>query len=233
MRPNVKRCWHKGIIRPSTSVFSSPVLLVRKRDSTWRFCVDYWALNLKTVRDKYPIPIVEQLLDELKDAMFFTKLDLRSGYHQVRMHPDDMAKTALRTHHDHFEFLVMPFGLTNGSSTFQALMNDVLRPFLRRSVLVFFDDILIYNRSWTEHLQHVRAILLALRHHGLILKRSKRSFGEQHIHYLGHVSPRVPWPWTTTRSVQCETGQCRARSRRCGVSRASPATIGVSSTTTA
>jgi hypothetical protein len=123
----------------------------------------------------------------LKDVVFFTKLDLRSSYHQVRMHPEDVAKTAFRTHHGHFEFLVMPFGLTNAPSTFQALMNEVLRPFLRICMWVFFDDILIFSRTEIEHLQHVRAVFLALRQHGLVLKRSKCSFGERRIHYLSHV----------------------------------------------
>lgn len=143
----VKDLLQGGVIQPSTNPFFALVVLVRKNDNSWRMRVDYRELNNKTIKDKFPILVIEELFDELCRMSWFTKLDLRSGYHQIRVTPADIPKTAFRTHEGHYEFLVMP------PLTFQSLMNDIFRPHLRRFVLVFFDDILVYSGTLSDHAQ--------------------------------------------------------------------------------
>ena len=156
LKTQLKELTEHGYIQPSVSPFGAPVLFVPKKDGSIRMCVDYRALNKATIRNRYPLPRIEELLDRLGDARFFTKIDLRSGYHQIRVHPEDVPKTAFRTRYGHFEFLVLPFGLTNAPATFMHLMHSIFREHLDTFVIIFLDDILVYSRTLEEHKVHVK-----------------------------------------------------------------------------
>lgn len=183
----IKELLAAGHITPSTTPFASPVLLVQKKDGSWRFCVDDRSLNNLIIKNRFPLPIIDEILDELGKSKYFVVQDMRSGYHQVRMAPTEEYKTAFKTHHGHYQFRVMPFGLTNALATFQCLMNDILAPFLRKFVLVFLDDILIYSQTLTQHIDHLRQVLQQLRKHQLYIKLSKCSFAQTQLKYLGHI----------------------------------------------
>ncbi|GJR41290.1 putative reverse transcriptase domain-containing protein [Tanacetum coccineum] len=183
----LKELQEKGFIRPSSSPWGAPVLFVKKKDGLFRMCIDYRELNKLTIKNRYPLPRIDDLFDQLQGAQYFSKIDLRSGYHQLRVREEDIPKTAFRTRYGHFEFTVMPFGLTNAPAVFMDLMNRVCKPYLDKFVIVFIDDILIYSKSKEEHEVHLKLILELLEKEKLFGKFLKCEFWLQEVHFLGHV----------------------------------------------
>ncbi|GJT40150.1 putative reverse transcriptase domain-containing protein [Tanacetum coccineum] len=177
----------KGFIRPSSSPWGAPVLFVKKKDGSFRMCIDYRELNKLTVKNRYPLPRIDDLFDQLQGSSVYSKIDLRSGYHQLRVRDEDILKTAFRTRYGHYEFQVMPFGLSNAPAVFMDLMNRVCRPYLDKFVIVFIDDILIYSKTKEEHDAHLRLILELLKKEELYAKFSKCDFWLSKVQFLGHV----------------------------------------------
>jgi hypothetical protein len=177
----------KGLIHPSASPWGSPVLFVDKRDGTIRLCVDYHKLNELTIKNKYPLPKIEDLFDQLNRAKVFSKIDLRTGYHQLKVCESNIPKTAFTTRYGLFEYTVMSFGLTNAPAYFMNLMNKVFMKFLDKFVVVFMDDILVYSKTEEEHAEHLRLMLETLREHQLYAKFNKCEFWMKEVGFLGHV----------------------------------------------
>jgi hypothetical protein len=180
----------KGYIRPSTSPWAARVLFVEKKDGTKRMCIDYRALNEVTVKNKYPLPRIEDLFDQLRGASVFSKIDLRSGYHQLRIRPTDIPKTTFITKYGLYEFMVMSFGLMNAPAYFMYLMNSVFMDYLDKFVVVFIDDILVYSQNEQEHEEHLRKVLQRLRDCQLYAKLSKCEFWIYVVLFLGHIINR-------------------------------------------
>ena len=187
LKSQLQELLDKGFIRPSVSPWGAPVLFVKKKDGTLQMCIDYRQINKVSVKNKYPLPRIKDLFDQLKGAGVFSKIDLRSGYYQLRVKDEDVPKTAFRTRYGHYEFLVMPFGLTNAPAAFMDLMNRVFRPYVDQFVVVFIDDILVYSKDAQEHEQHLRIVLETLREKKLYAKLSKCDFWLKEVSFLGHI----------------------------------------------
>ncbi|KAL0320172.1 UNVERIFIED_CONTAM: Retrovirus-related Pol polyprotein from transposon opus [Sesamum radiatum] len=187
LKKQIEELLEKGFIRPSTSPWGAPVLFVKKKDGSMRLCINYRQLNRVTVKNIYPLPRIDDLLDQLKGATIFSKIDMRSGYWQLRIAEKDIPKTAFRTRYGHYEFLVMPFGLTNAPIPFMALMNKTFQEYLDQFVVVFIDDILVYSRNREEHEQHLNIVLQTLEERKLYAKLSKCVFWVKQVVFFGHV----------------------------------------------
>ena len=177
----------KGFVRPSTSPWGAPILFVKKKDGNLRLCIDYREWNKVTIRNQYPLPRIDDHFDQLQGVRVFSKIDLRSGYHQLKIRSEDAPKTAFKTRYGHYEFLVMPFGLTNAPAVFMDLMNRIFQPYLDQFVIVFIDDILIYSGSKEDHEEHLRVVLQIMRENQLYGKFSKCQFWLDNVAFLGHV----------------------------------------------
>ncbi|GJX93872.1 putative reverse transcriptase domain-containing protein [Tanacetum coccineum] len=177
----------RDFIRPTTSPWGAPILFVKKKDESFKMCIDYRELNKLTIKNHYPLPKIDDLFDQLQGSSVYSKIDLRSGYHQLRVRDEDIPKTAFRIRYGHYEFQVMPFGLTNAPAVFMDLMNRVCKPYLDKFVIVFIDDILIYSRNKEEHANHLRIILELLKKEKLYAKFSKCDFWIRIVQFLGHL----------------------------------------------
>nr|BAL46523.1 hypothetical protein [Gentiana scabra x Gentiana triflora] len=187
LKIQLKDMLERNVIQPSTSPWGAPVLFVKKKDGSLRMCIDYRALNNLTIKNKYPLPRIDDLFNQLQGKKVFSKIDLRSGYHQLKIKVADRPKTAFSTRYGHYEFLVMPFGLTNAPSAFMDLMQRVFMPYLDKFVVVFIDDILIYSKDEKEHEEHLRIVLQTLKEKKLYAKFSKCEFWLKQVSFLGHV----------------------------------------------
>ncbi|KAI3672539.1 hypothetical protein L6452_38629 [Arctium lappa] len=187
MMSQLQELLEKGFIRPSISSWGALVLFVKKKDGSMRMCIDYRELNKLTIKNKYPIPRIDDLFDQLQGASFFSKIDSRSGYHQLKVKEEDIPKTVFRTRYGHYEFLVMPFGLTNAPAAFMDMMYRVCQPYLDKFVIVFIDDILVYSKTEEDHEEHLRTILELLKRERLYAKFSKCEFWLREVQFLGHV----------------------------------------------
>ena len=185
LKAQLEELLSKGFIRPSISPWGAPVLFVKKKDGSLRLCIDYRQLNKVTIRNQYPIPRIDELFDQLQGSRVYSKIDLRSVYHQLRVQESDVPKTAFMTRYGHYEFL--PFGLTNSPTAFMDFMNRVFQPYLDRFIIVFIDDILVYSGSLEEHSEHLRIVLQTLRERQLYAKLSKCKFWLDRVTFLGHV----------------------------------------------
>jgi hypothetical protein len=191
LKKQLKKLLEQGFVRRSASLWGSPILFVEKKDGTKRMCLDYRTLNSMTIKNKYPLPRIEDLLDRLKKAKFFSKIDLRSGYHQMKIREQDIPKTAFTTRYGLYEFVVVSFDLTNTPAYFMNLLNKVFMEELDRFVLVFIDDILIYSETSEEHEEHLRTVLERLRQQKLYANFSKCEFWMEMVAFLGHVLSAV------------------------------------------